>query len=56
MTGVHRCYVSSASGAQKFGGKKNYEKNNVVTTVYEAFPLRALQVAFGYVVAFTTMK
>ena len=26
MTGVHRCPVSSASGAQKFGGKKNMKR------------------------------
>ena len=35
---------------------EKYEKNNGVSTIYDALPLRALQVAFGYVVVFTTMK
>ena len=58
MIGVHRCLVSSARSAQKVGGKKKKKEYEKIwrKTVYDAFLLRALRVAFGYPAVFTTLK
>ena len=55
--GIHRPLLSSARRAQKFSGKEEqYEKMNRVTATYNAFPFRALLVAFGNVVAPNILK
>ena len=57
MTGIHRPLLSSARRVQTLSGKKEqYKKMNRVTATYNAFPFRALLVAFGNVVAPNILK
>ena len=50
--------MSSVRSAQILGGKKeeNMKRQNGVRAAYDAFLLRALQVAFGYAAVINTSK
>ena len=53
--GVHRYPVSSAISTHKFG-EEEYDKMKRGNSNYDAFPSHRLQVAFGNIVALSTLK